>query len=170
MKWYGYLICSIIIVLGLLGGIDLIRTYTANSVVVGTIQYEDVEVVDFFDCDLNGVYFSRINNSNEYEFSDVYHFVEFDGSDGGYRILVNGNPCAVNVLDVGFVYGEYSLTYYDISGAVAVQSNLRIKIMFLSGRTRVELNIANVDNSLSYFYNYILENGLKISVVKGGAV
>ncbi|MDR3263630.1 MAG: hypothetical protein LBT30_04900 [Clostridiales bacterium] len=164
MKWYVYVICFVVIALGSFGGFDLYRIYTAKSDIVGTLQYETVERVDVINLDVV-IAFELVAGTNTYKYVNTYTHVEFDGQEFDYRIVVNGNPCSQTQYEAGYIYGEYSLSYFDIEGNKTAQSVLGIKFVFLAGRTRLELSMDNVNGSISYFYGYMLDHGLNISVI-----
>ena len=83
MKWYGYLICIILIFVGGLAGIDLWQQWTAESYVRGTINVENVFRVESFGfVQTSGITLYRdiYENANEYRY--VRELARFRGFAG----------------------------------------------------------------------------------------
>jgi hypothetical protein len=161
MRWWQWLICAVLIVLGVMATVDLYRVYSAKSSIAGQVQYEGVKEVRVLDIDMTGIAF----NKETLKYETTFHGVEFDGQMNGYEILVNDYPCSVVEYDAGYIYGKFVLDFYDEYGKFAVQSVVHIKFVFAVGRTRAELWTDNANGGLSYLYNYMIDSGLKIRVV-----
>jgi hypothetical protein len=164
MKTYGYIICLVLILLGALGGIDLYRTYTAQSDITGVIRFNpnqpkealSIEVVTAF----------SHTGGNRYTYTNDYHSIEFDGQENEYTLTVNGFPVGNIEMGAGYISGEFTLSFYAVTGERITGVTLHVKLTFFATRTKLELELRNIDNGLSFFYSWMLDNGLTISLLE----
>ena len=164
MKWHTHLICVVIMLLGTLGGIDLYRTYTAQSDIVGAIRFNPNQPVEALSIEVVTAFHN--SGGNRYTYANDHHSIEFDGQESEYTLTVNGFPISNIQLGAGYILGEFTLSFYDVTGARLTGVTLHVKLTFYANRTRLELELQNTNNGLSYFYSYMLDNGLTVAVLE----
>ena len=167
MKWYYYLICFILIIVGVFSTMELVKLFNIKSAEYGTVitietknEYTEISKFD---------YGSLSFDTEDYvNFSNVSTFVsqDFDGNENDYTILVNGNPTSNVVVNAGKITGSLVLTFYDLNGNVISIAELHILIEYYASGTKVTLTIQNNNDSVSYFTTYTNINGAVIKVVQ----
>lgn len=169
MKWYHYIICFVLIFIGVFCTMELVKLFNVKSAEYGTVitietknDYTEVSRFDYgslsFDTE------DYVNFTNISTFSPT----EFNGKENDYTILVNGNPTNNLVVNAGKISGDFSMTFYDLNGDVATVSDLHILIEYYASGTKVTLTIQNNNDSVSYFTTYTNINGAVIKVVQRG--
>lgn len=169
MKWYHYLLCFILIFIGIFSTIELVKLFNVKSAEYGTVitietknEYTEISKFDYgsllFDTE------DYVNYSNVSTFSPQ----DFNGRENNYTILVNGNPTSNVIVNAGKITGDLTLSFYDLEGEVVSNANLHILIEYYASGTKVTLTIQNDNDSVSYLSTYTNINGAVIKVVQRG--
>ena len=169
MKWYHYLLCFILIFIGIFSTIELVKLFNVKSAEYGTVitietknEYTEISKFDYgslsFDTE------DYLNYSNVSTFSPQ----DFNGRENNYTILVNGNPTSNVIVNAGKITGDLTLSFYDLDGEVASIADLHILIEYYASGTKVTLTIQNFNDSVSYLTTYTNINGAVIKVVQRG--
>ena len=165
MKWWQYGLCILCIVVGVFSAINLYRVFTAETRTYGTVKFEKEEIVEVISVKYDIVTLFPTSTPNVYDLQDSLASVDFDGTKHDYEVLLNGYPCKVNQVGAGFVYSTFDLTFYDIEGEIAAQMELKIKFEFFTADTKFSMTTTNTNDAISYFYQMVEANGLRIEVV-----
>lgn len=167
MKWYAYVLCLVMIVIGTICTIELVDVFNITSADYGkaiTIETKnDYEEVSKFD--LGAIPLSSADYVN-YSYTNTYGAEKFDGNKNEYLLLLNGKPADNFTQSSGKVSGMFVLKFYDTDGSVLCTSKLSVLIEYLAGGTRVSLNLVNENDSISYFNTYSNINGAVLKVVR----
>lgn len=170
MKWYHYFICVVLIILGTFCTIELIDVFNVSSAEYGvpvTIEtknnYNEVFSHDYGDLSFDTE--DELNYVNKETFSYTY----FDGKNGDYTILFNGNLVDNVVVFPGKITGDLILNFYDLEGANSCKVTLNILIEFYAGGTTCTLSLVNQNNSIGYLSTYTSINGAVLKVVERSA-
>lgn len=166
--WWKYLVCAVIIIVGILCGIELIEMFGTKSgeygspITIETIQGFDI--VESYDFGL--IEFADDDNDNTYTYTATFAPVDFNGSLYNYSLMFNSQPIQDISLSSGAISGSLQLTFYDTEGYEITQSNLFISMSFYANSTVIEFEIQNINESLSYFTTYMNYNGANLKLVK----
>lgn len=171
MKWYHYIICFILIVVGIFSTIEIVDLFSVKSGEFGSsINIEmkkDYKEISKFD--LGSLLFTS-NDQKNYSISQKYAPVEFDGNKGDYTLLFNGQMANNVEVSSGTITGAFTITFYGVDGETLSTADFNIHIEYLASGTTVTVTaIADGDN-LSYLLSYSNYNGAVIKVVDLGVV
>lgn len=168
MKWYTYLICFLLIILGTFSLINLVDIWTRTSSVVG--EPTTIETQNNYDLvckyDLSTMIFDTEDYVNYISKNSKDHF-DFDGTDGNYKLLVNDSLLSNVTVHAGKIEADYSRNFYDIDNSVITTVNLDIEINFYNDETLIVIKTTNVNNSQAYLVQYMATDGFILKVVKG---
>lgn len=167
MKWYTYIICFILIIVGTFCTIELVDLFSVTSGEYGSVisyqmqeNYEDFSKFDY----------GTINFDTEdytiYKNISTFGSQNFDGTKENFKLFFNGQPLNNIVQTAGRISGDLSLKFYDLNGEVITTANIYFVVEYLSSATKVTISITNVDDSVSYFNTYMEINGAVLQVVK----
>lgn len=168
MKWYTYLICFVITIIGLFCTIELTEMFGVKSLDIGkpiVIEKENKEELCKYD--LSDMKFEAYEHSSVYfVYSDSFDYVQYDSRFNEYELLINGNKVPnVNYLP-GAITSLLTTNYYDYNNDLIATSQLSITITFKATQTLVELKSYNDStNNISYLQKYIDINGFVLQVI-----
>lgn len=169
MKWYHYLICFILIVVGVFSTITLVDLFNIKSGEYGTAitietknEYKEISKFDF------GSLVMTSNDETNYSVTAKYAPAEFDGTKGDYTLLFNGNLANNVRVTNGTIYGEFSITFYGVGGDELSTANLEVYVEYLASGVNVTITATNVNDSASYLLSYSNYNGAVVKVVERG--
>jgi hypothetical protein len=118
MKWYHYLICGVLIVIGIFSSVNLIELFNVSSQEYGSVitietqnNYNEVSKFDL------GTF--NLTPTTENNYSEVITLApqSFDGAGKDYLILFNGKPANNIDSKSGQISGDVSMTFYDLDAA-----------------------------------------------------
>ncbi|MBQ8207044.1 MAG: hypothetical protein IJZ77_06235 [Bacilli bacterium] len=167
LKWYVYVICITVILIGILCSMNLYEVFNIASKEYGTAvtietKNEYVEVSKF---DLG----SLIMDSEDYvnfTFSSIYPAESFDGKNHNYTILFNGNPLSNIDISSGKISGDMTFRFYDLDGEVITSAKIHVSIEYYASGTILTITSVNVNDSMAYLTTYSNINGAVIKVVE----
>ena len=169
MKWYKYLICFVLIIVGICSSMELVKIFSVRSAEYGTIAsietVNDYSVISVFDC--SGFHMDTPDNSY-FEYSITKDPEKFNGKEKDYTLLLNGQPVNNVVSTSGKISGDYIKNFYDLDGEVITTAKVHVLIEYLASGTNVTLSMENVNASVSYFETYAQVSGAVIKVVERG--
>ncbi|MBO5102645.1 MAG: hypothetical protein J6C13_00965 [Clostridia bacterium] len=169
MKWYSYLICSILIVIGTFCTIELVDLFNVQSGEYGSvINYETQENYEEFSKFDYGTIEFDTEDYNTYKNITTFGAQQFDGTKENYTLFFNGQPLNNIVQTAGRINGDLSLKFYDLNGEEITTANIHFVIEYLASATKVTATITNTDNSVSYLNAYMEINGAVLQVVTKG--
>ncbi len=166
MKWYSYLICFALIIAGVFCSIGMFNVFKHDSGVYGT--YESIETINDYDevfkFDKGAIAFETDDYVNyTAKFSEMN--VDFDGKDGNYEVLFNGNLLSDVEIYAGKITAVISLNFYDSYGDKICTSKVNVLIEFFDSDTIVTFTTKNENNSYAYLNQYMNVNGAILKVV-----
>ena len=169
MKWYHYIICFVLIFIGIFSTMELVKLFNVKSAEYGTVitieTKNDYTEVSKFD------YGSLSFDTEDYQnFTNISTFApqDFNGKQNDYTILVNGNPTSNVIVNAGKISGDLTLTFYGLNGDAVSTAELHILIEYYASGTKVTLTLQNSNDSVAYFTTYTNINGAVIKVVQRG--
>ena len=168
MKWYSYIICFILIIVGTFCTIELVDLFSVQSGEYGSVisyqTQENYEEFSKFD-------YGTINFDTEdyvlYKNISTFGSQNFDGTKETYSLLFNGQPLNNITQTAGRINGDLSLKFYNLNGEVITTADIHFVVEYLASITKVTITITNIDNSVSYLNAYMEINGAVFKVVKG---
>ena len=169
MKWYSYIICFVLIVVGSFCTIELVDLFSVKSGEYGSVisyqthgDYEEFSKFDFgsinFDTD----------DYNSYKDISTFGAQNFDGTKQEYTLFFNGQPLNNVVQTAGRINGDLSLKFYDLNGDEITTANIHFMIEYLASATKVTTTITNTENAVSYLNAYMEINGAVLQVFSKG--
>lgn len=169
LKWYHYIICGVIVILGLFCTMNLVELFSIESKEYGTAitlekQNDYTEIAKF---DLGSIVFESEDYIN-FELTESYAPIEFNGDGKDYILLFNDQPLNNIECTNGRISGELSIVYYNLDGQEIAQSEVFVEIDFFAGETKLKLTSTNCADSIAYLTAYTNINGAVIKVVDRG--
>ncbi|MBQ7352316.1 MAG: hypothetical protein IJW59_05635 [Clostridia bacterium] len=166
MKWYTYLICFILIVVGTFCGIQLYKEVKAESYINGSIDISNQFSQESFNYSSTSLVFYNDGYSDDFIFDkELLKVDNFNGKDKEYQVLLNDYILIDSDINSGFVFSVVNIDFYDTNGEIVCTSSMNISIKFLSNKT--QLTITTVGNkNASYLEQYFSDNGIRLQVIE----
>lgn len=169
MKWYSYIICFILIIVGVFCTIELVDLFSVKSGEYGSVisyqtqgDYEEFSKFDYGTIDFDTEDYTTYKNIS------TFGSQQFDGTKEDYTLFFNGQPLNNVVQTAGRINGDLSLKFYDLNGEEITTADIHFVVEYLASATKVTTTITNVDNSVSYLNAYMEINGAVLQVVTKG--
>ncbi len=164
MKWYSYIICCVLVIVGAFVGVKFYREAGSSSYVNGSIDISNQFSRETFFYSNSSVAFYPTENAESYAFSvDLEKVENFDGTKKEYKVVLNEEELIFAKISAGAVNVDIEKEFYDTDGAVEHVGNLNIVIRFLSGKTQLSISCKN-QTSANYFEQYFTDNGIRLRV------
>ena len=166
MKWYTYLICFILIVVGTFCGIQLYKEVKAESYINGSIDISNQFSQESFNYSSTSLVFYKDGYSEDLIFDkELLKVDNFNGKDKEYQVLLNDYILIDSDINSGFVFSVVNIDFYDTNGEIVCTSSMNISIKFLSNKT--QLTITTVGNkNASYLEQYFSDNGIRLQLIE----
>ena len=165
MKWYSYVICCVLIVLGTFFGIRLVQEMTSESYVNGSIDITNEFYQDSFKYSTNNIVFYPIAEEESYDFSiELLPTENFDGEDKEYIVKLNDYVLLANIY-AGKITADVNMDFYDTEGAILCNGAMSLKLEFFADKTNLTLVCAD-ENSANYFEEYFNSYGFRLTVTE----
>ena len=168
MKWYTYLICFILIIVGVFCGIELYKEIKAESYVNGSIDISNKFSQESFNYSSSSVAFYH----DDYDTTDTYTFQKdllvvdsFNGLENTYQVVLNDYILFDTEFNAGSIFSTIDIDFYDTDGNIVCNADMKISIVFLSNKTQLTLATVGDKNS-SFLQQYFTDNGIRLRVVE----
>jgi hypothetical protein len=168
MKWYTYLICFILVIVGTFCGIQLYKEVKAESYINGSIDISN----KFSQENLNYSSTSLVFYHDLYDDTDTYSFDQelpkvenFNGQENTYELWLNDFIILDAEFNAGSVYSTIQLDFYNEYGNILNSSTLNISVKYLSSKTQITLSTKGQE-SASFLEQYFKDNGIRLKVVE----
>ena len=168
MKWYTYLICFILIIVGVFCGIELYKEIKAESYVNGSIDISNKFSQESFNYSSSSVSFYH----DDYDTTDTYTFQKdllvvdsFNGKEKTSQVILNDYILFNTEFNPGSIFSNVAIDFYDAEGNVICNADMKISIVFLSNKTQLTLATVGDKNS-SFLQQYFTDNGIRLRVVE----
>lgn len=167
MKWYTYIICFLLIVLGVFCGIRFYEELKAESYINGSIDITNQFEQESFNYTSSSVaFYYDAETENTYTFEkDLLKVNDFNGKDKQYKIELNDFVIINADIKAGSVYAPITMDFYNTDGDVVCNGTLNISIKFLSGKTTLTLSTIGEEQK-GFFEQYFTDNGIRLKVVE----
>ena len=168
MKWYTYLICFILIIVGVFCGIELYKEVKAESYINGSIDISNKFSQECFNYSSSSVAFYH----DDYDTTDTYTFQKdllvvdsFNGLENTYQVVLNDYILFDTEFNAGSIFSTIDIDFYDTDGNIVCNADMKISIVFLSNKTQLELTTIG-DESSSFLEQYFTDNGIRLKVIQ----
>ena len=168
MKWYIYLICFVLIIVGVFCGIELYKEVKAESYVTGSIDISNKFEMESFNYSSSSVafYHDDYDTTNTYTFQkDLLVVDNFNGKEKTYQVVLNDYILLDSEFNPGSIFSSVAFDFYDTNGNVVCNAEMKISIVFLSNKTQLTLTTIGDKNS-SFLQQYFTDNGIRLKVVE----
>lgn len=169
MKWYTYIICAVLILIGVFCTVELVSIFDVQSGEYGTVfvyetpyKYDEFSRFDFGRIDFDS------QDYQKYQSITTYGAQSFDGTKNNYTLFFNDQPLNHIVRTAGRISGDLAIKFYDLDGEIITTAELNFVVEYLATNTKVTVTITNTDNSVSYLNTYMEINGAILRVVSKG--
>lgn len=166
MKWYWYIICVILVLLGVFCGIQLYKEVKAESYVNGSIDISNKFSQESFKYTNTCVVFYH----DIYDETDTYIFEadclkvdDFNGLTNTYQVVLNDYILLESEINAGSIFTNVNLDFYDTYGEIIKSVDMQISIKFLSDKTQLTLATTGNENA-SFLEQYFSNNGIRLYV------
>lgn len=166
MKWYWYIICVILVLLGVFCGIQLYREVKAESYVNGSIDISNKFSQESFKYTNTSVVFYHdiYNETDTYIFeADCLKVDDFNGLTNTYQVVLNDYILLGSEINAGSIFTNVNLDFYDTYGEIIKSVDMQISIKFLSDKTQLTLATSGNENA-SFLEQYFSNNGIRLYV------
>lgn len=168
MKWYTYLICFILILVGAFCGIRLYKEVKAESYINGSIDISNKfsqENLNYSSTSLV-FYHNLYDDTNTYTFEqDLLKVENFNGQKNSYQLWLNEFIILDAEFNAGSVYSVVKMDFYNEYGNIVHNATLNISIKYLSSKTQINLSTQGQE-SASFLEQYFRDNGIRLKVVE----
>lgn len=168
MKWYTYLICFVLVIVGTFCGIQLYKEVKAESYINGSIDISN----KFSQENLNYSSTSLVFYHDLYDDTDTYAFEQdlpkvenFNGQKKAYELWLNDFIILDAEFNAGSVYSTVQLDFYNEYGNILYSSKLNISVKYLSSKTQITLSTKGQE-SASFLEQYFKDNGIRLKIVE----
>lgn len=168
MKWYTYLICFVLVIVGTFCGIQLYKEVKAESYINGSIDISN----KFSQENLNYSSTSLVFYHDLYDDTDTYSFEQdlpkvenFNGQKKSYELWLNDFIILDAEFNAGSVYSTVQLDFYNEYGNIIYSSKLNISVKYLSSKTQITLSTKGQE-SASFLEQYFKDNGIRLKIVE----
>ncbi len=168
MKWYSYVICFVLIVVGVFCGIQLYKEVKAESYINGSIDISN----KFSQENFNYTSTSLVFYHDLYDDTDTYLFEQdllkvenFNGQKNTYEVWLNNFILLDTEFNAGSIYSTVKMDFYNEFGNVVCNAEMKISIKYLSGKTTLTISTVSQENA-SFLEQYFTDNGIRLKVVE----
>ncbi len=168
MKWYTYLICFILIIVGSFCGMRLYTEIKAESYVNGSIDISNKFVQESFYYYNSSVvfYHDAYDETETYSFEkELLKVEDFNGNEKQYKVELNNFVILNPDINAGSVFSQLNMDFYNTDGNVVCKGTLDISIKFLSNKTTLTLTTKSNEQA-SFFEQYFVDNGIRLKVIE----
>ena len=168
MKWYTYLICFILIIVGVFCGIELYKEVKAESYVNGSIDISNKFSQESFNYSSSSVtfYHDDYDTTESYSFQkDLLVVDSFNGKEKTYQVILNDYILFNTEFNPGSIFSNVAIDFYDTEGNVICNADMKISIVFLSNKTQLTLSTVG-DKNAGFIQQYFTDNGIRLQVVE----
>lgn len=169
LKWWVYLLCGLIIVIGVFSSIKLVNMFNVKSKEYGTVLSIETKQNLNIEAKYDLGYLDFEDNENGlfiYEVSEIP--IKFNGANKEYSILFNSEPVYDVKVFNGKIEGVLTLNFYNTDGTLITTSEVKILIEFLASETRIKFETKDIKKSNSYLYRYLDINGAQLKILTKG--
>lgn len=166
MKWYTYLICFILIVIGVFSGIELYKEIKAESYINGSIDITNKFSQESFNYSSTSVVFYHdiYDETDSYLFEiDLLKVDTFNGKEKEYKVLLNDYILIDSEFNAGSIFSIMNIDFYNTNGELVHNAEMKISIKFLSNKTLLQLATKGSE-SAQYLEQYFSDNGIRLVV------
>ena len=168
MKWYTYVICVVLILVGIFLGIELYKDIKAESYINGSIDISNQFSQESFNYSSSSVtfYHDDYDTTNSYSFQkDLLVVDSFNGKEKTYQVILNDYILLDTEFNPGSIFSTVAIDFYDTDGNVICNADMKISIVFLSNKT--QLTLATIgDKDAGFLQQYFTDNGIRLRVVE----
>ncbi len=168
MKWYAYIICFVFIVVGTFCGIQLYKEVKAESYINGSIDISNKFSQENFNYTSTSLvfYHDLYDDTNTYLFEqDLLKVENFNGQKNTYEVWLNDFILLDTEFNAGSIYSTVKMDFYNEFGNVVCNSEMKISIKYLSGKTTLTISTVGQENA-SFLEQYFTDNGIRLKVVE----
>lgn len=168
MKWYTYLICFILIIIGTVCGIEMYKELKAESYINGSIDISNKFSQESFNYSSTSLVFYHdiYDDTNTYFFEkDLLKVEDFNGKKNEYEVWLNDFRIIDAEINAGSIYANINMDFYDEYDTVICSSEMHISIKFLSDKTQLALSTVGQENA-SFLEQYFKSNGIRLKVIQ----
>ena len=166
MKWYVYLICFVLVALGVFCGIRLHALMTRESYINGSIDITNQFSAESFNYSKTSVEFYNdiYDPTNTYSYEiDLLKVDDFNGIRNRYQLVLNGYILTDTQISAGAVFSKAYIDFYNTDGQIVCSAVLNISIKFLSDKTVLTLSTTGGLNA-SFLSQYFKDNGIRLKI------
>lgn len=157
-----YIIGSLVILSGIICGIQFYKEVTAKSYVNGSINIQNQYSMESFQYNSNSVVFYS-SETNIYTYStDLLKVDDFNGEKKNYEVVVNDYVLPATV-SAGAVDTTLLLDFYSTSGELTCSSAMKINIKFLSDKTQLTFSVVG-EKQAQFLEQYFKDNGIRLRI------
>lgn len=168
MRWWSYLICCVLIVVGAFCGLQLYKEVKAESYVNGSIDISNrFSQESFVYKSTSAVFYHDLyDDTDTYSFeTDLPKTENFDGERKTYKVTLNDFVLFNAEINAGSVYADVYIDFYNTDGNVVNNALMNLSVKFLSGKTKLTLSTKGTA-SARFLEQYFNDNGLRLQIIE----
>ncbi len=163
-----YLLCFVIIVVGVFCGIRLYKEVKAESYINGSIDISNRFSQESFNYSSTSVvfYHDLYDDTQTYTFEkELLKVDDFDGNKKSYQVVLNDYVLLNCEINAGSVFATVDMDFYNTEGKVVNSASMKISVKFLSGNTQLTLATTGKENA-SFLEQYFKDNGIRLQIIE----
>lgn len=168
LKWYQFILCLVVIFVGVFSLIELNDMFNKKSNVIGhPIVIEDqMDAQCVYKTDLGSILLEK-QKDNTYTYTQNTYPIEFDGVNNEYRLMFNNKLLHSVEQSAGKISGIFTETFRDTENNVSAVIDLHVEVVTtISGTSLTMTSYTNENNSVGYLYTYTSINGAILKIIK----
>lgn len=169
MKWYTYVICVALIIVGVFCGINLYKEIKAESYINGSINVENKFSQESFLYSASAVVFNLdpyVDMPETYVFENNFLKVDdFNAETKKYQVKLNNFILLDADIKPGSIFSNIHMDFYNTDGQLVQGADLKMSILFLDDKTQLRFVVVG-EESKAFIEKYFTNNGIRLCVTE----
>lgn len=168
MKWYMYIICFVLIIIGGVCGIQLYKEIKAENYINGSIDITNRFSQESFNYSSSSVvfYHDLYDDTNTYSYEqDLLKVEDYNGQTKTYELWLNDFILLDTEFNAGSIYSTVLIDFYNEYGTVIKHTTFKISIKFLSSKSTLSISTIGQENA-EFLQQFFTDNGIRLRVVE----
>lgn len=161
-----YILCGVIIIAGIIVGIQFYKELTAKSYINGQIDISNQFVSESFEYKSSSVVFTKNGTTNTYTYEiDLTKVEDFNGENKKYEVKLNDYVLFNAVITAGSVSADLQIDFYDTNNSQVCSSELKILVEFINNKTKLKLATEGASQA-EFLTQYFEDYGFRLNIAE----
>lgn len=161
-----YILCGVIIIAGIIVGIQFYKELTAKSYINGQIDISNQFISESFEYKSSSVVFTKNGTTNIYTYEiDLTKVEDFNGENKKYEVKLNDYVLFNAVITAGSVSADLQIDFYDTNNSQVCSSELKILVEFINNKTKLKLATEGASQA-EFLTQYFEDYGFRLNIAE----